>query len=243
MKTNNKSNIWLYAVILFTSAFLVLLFAAYSQIRMNQDLKDYKSQFIDTETEKNKYLRSFSTAQEMNEALSKEIQMLEEENEALKEKINELTDANAKLEETLKLKQEACSGLANAIDLYCDGDVIGAAEQFMIVDLDKLDDKLAQTSRKFEKRVRKEAGNVLFNEGISLYGKGNYTGAVEKLSISFRYAPKEEFSDKCLYFLGYAEYRTGDKASALKHMKQLLQEYPESNYIQRARQFVDKHDS
>lgn len=243
MKGNNKSNIWLYAVILFTSAFLVLLFAAYSQIRMNRDLKDYRSQFLDAETEKNEYLRSFSTAQEMNEALNKEIQTLAEENEALKEKINELTDEKAKLEETLQLKQKASADFAMAIDLYYKDDVAGAAEQFSTIDTDKLDVKLAEISRELEKKARKEAGEQLFNEGISLYNKGNYTGAVEKLSLSFLYAPKEEFSDRCLYFLGYAEFRNDDKPSALIHMKQLLREYPDSNYIRRAKQFVDKYDS
>jgi len=243
MKNNNKSNIWLYGVILFTSAFLVLLFAAYSQIRMNRDLEDYRSQFLDTETEKNKYLRSFSTAQEMNEALNKEIQMLQEENESLKEQINELTEEKVRLEESLKQKQEASAGLAKALDLYYKGDVTGAAEQFMNINTDKLDGELAEISKELERKARLEAGKVLYNEGITLYGKGNYAGALEKLSLAFRYAPKEDFSDKCLYFLGYAEFRTGDKASAIKHMKQLLKEYPESKYIRRAKQFVDKYDS
>jgi len=241
MRENKKTSILLYAVILFTSAFIVLLFAGYSQIRLNQSLKEYKSQVFSSESEKNEYLRNFASAQEMNETLNNEIRMLEEENAELKNKIDDLTDEKAVLQDVLMQNQEASNNMAIVIDIYLEGDVIGAAEQLKNVDVVALDEKMAQTFEKLEKKVRLEAGRQLFDEGFSLYNRAKYDEAAEKLLLSFQYAPKEEFSDKCLYYLAYAELRAGNKVQALEYMNRLISEFPQSNYLRRAKQFVNKH--
>lgn len=242
MRENKKASVWLYAVILFTSAFIVLLFAGYSQIRLNQNLSDYKSQVFNTESEKNEYLRNFASAQEMNEALNNEISQLKEENDDLKKRINELTDEKDALQEVLHKTKDAADKLSIVIGIYLEGDVIGAAEQLKIVDVTALDETTAKTFKTFENKVTEEAGNQFFEEGLSLYNKAKYDEAAEKLLLSFQYAPKEEFSDKCLYYLAYAEFRAGKKAEALEYMKRLVSGYPKSNYLRRAKQFVSRYE-
>ncbi len=241
MKENKKASIWLYGVILFTSAFIVLLFAGYSQIRINKDLNDYKSQVFNTESEKNEYLRNFASAQEMNVELNKEISLLKEENAALNKEIDDLTDKNAILQETLRYRQEASDNFSKVISIYLDGDVIRTVEQLKAVDVAKLDQMTAETFKKLEEKVMAEAGKKLFDEGISLYERAKYTEAAEKLLLSFQYAPKAEFSDKCLYYLAYAHMRTGNKEAALEHMNQLVLEYPQSKYMGRAKQFISRN--
>lgn len=241
MMKNKKTNVWLYAIILFTSAFIVLLFAGYSQIRLNRNLDDYKKQVFSTETEKNEYLRNFASAQEMNEELNKEIGQLEKENEELVKKISDLSDEMKSMEKTLQLKQKACASLAEVFDVYLQSDAIQAVEQLKAVDVENLDQELTIAYKKLEMRVMAEAGEQLFDEGFSLYDRARYNQALEKLLLAFQYAPKEEFSDKCLYYLAYAELRTDKKANALEHMEQLIREYPESNYLRRAEQFVRKY--
>lgn len=242
MKENKKTSIWLYAVILFTSAFIVLLFAGYSQIRLNQNLNDYKSQVFNTESEKNEYVRNFASAQEMNVELNKEISLLEEENAGLKKEISDMADENAALQEVLRQRQEAAGNLAKVISIYLEGDVIRAVEQMKTVNAAVLDQITAQTFKTFEEKVTAEAGKLLFDEGFSLYDRAKYDQAAAKLLLSFQYAPKEEFSDKCLYYLAYAELRAGNKAEALDHMRRLVLEYPQSNYLRRAKQFVSRYE-
>ncbi len=242
MKENKKASIWLYAVILFTSAFIVLLFAGYSQIRLNQNLNEYKSQVFNTESEKNEYLRNFASAQEMNVELNKEISLLEEENADLKKKISDLADEKAALQNVLRQRQEAADNLAKVIGIYLEGDVIGAVKQLKIVDVAALDEITAQTFKIFEEKVTAEAGKQLFDEGFSLYDRAKYEDAAVKLLLSFQYAPKEEFSDKCLYYLAYAKLRAGNKAEALEHMSRLVLEYPQSSYLRRAKQFVSRYE-
>lgn len=241
MMKDKKANVWLYAVILFTSAFIVLLFAGYSQIRLNKNLDDYRSQVFSTETEKNEYLRNFASASEMNEELNKEIRQLEKEKEELMKEISDLSDEKEGLEKTLQLEQEAFGSLAVVFDVYLQGDVIRAVEQLKTVDVEKLDQESVAAYQKLERRVTAEAGKQLFDEGFSLYDRAKFTQAAEKLLLSFQYAPKEEFSDKCLYYLAHAEFRTGEKVTAVEHMERLIREYPESNYLRRAEQFVDKY--
>lgn len=241
MMKNKKANVWLYAVILFTSAFIVLLFAGYSQIRLNRNLDDYKKQVFSTETERNEYLRNFASAQEMNEELNKEIGQLEKANEELMKKISDLSDEKGKVEKTLKLKQKAYASLARVFDVYLQSDVIHVVEQLKTVDVKNLDQESVVVYQKLERKVMAEAGKQLFDEGFSLYDRAKYSQSLEKLLLAFQYAPKEEFSDKCLYYLAYAELRTDKKANALVHMEQLIREYPESNYLRRAEQFVDKY--
>jgi len=242
MRENKKASIWLYAVILFTSAFIVLLFAGYSQIRLNQNLKEYKSQVFNTESEKNEYLRNFASAQEMNEELNKEISRLEEENAELKKEINDLSDEKASLQDVITKKQEAADKLTNIMGIYLEGDVIGAAEMLKNIDVTALGEKTAKTFNTFEQKVTAEAGKLLFDEGFSLYNNAKYDDAAAKLLLSYQYAPKEEFSDKCLYYLAYAELRAGKKAEALDHMNRLVEDYPLSKYFRRAKQFISKYD-
>ncbi len=241
MMKSKKSNVWLYAVILFTSAFIVLLFAGYSQIRLNKNLDDYRSQVFSTETEKNEYLQNFASAQEMNEELNKEISKLENEKEELMKEIRRLLDEKEDIEENLQIKQSAFASLTGVFNVYLQGDLIDAVKQLETVDVENLDQESAVFYQKLEMKVMAEAGEQLFNEGFSLYDRARYTQAAEKLLLSFQYAPKEEFSDKCLYYLAYAELRTDKNANALKHMEQLIREYPESNYLRRAEQFVRKY--
>jgi hypothetical protein len=52
MNDSKKSKLCVYAIILFNIAFIVLLFTAYSQIKLNENLNSYKNQVINKETEK-----------------------------------------------------------------------------------------------------------------------------------------------------------------------------------------------
>lgn len=242
MRENKKNSIWLYAVILFTSAFIVLLFAGYSQIRLNQNLNEYKSQVFNTETEKNEYLRNFASAQEMNAELNKQISRLEEEKADLKKGINDLVDEKAAIQDILRQKQEAANNLAKVMGIYLEGDVLSVVEKLKGVDVTALDEIMAQTFKMLEKKATAEAGKLLFDEGFSLYGNAKYDEAAEKLRLSFQYAPKEEFSDKCLYYLAYAKFKAGKRVEALEHMSKLVLDYPESSYMNRAKQFVSRYE-
>jgi len=239
--TNKKSKIWIYAVILFTSAFIVLLFTAYSQIKMNKNLNDYKSQIYNKESEKNKVQQNFSSAQEMNAKLNEDIKKLEDENVVLENEISNLKKDNESIEETLKIKSEAVEGLSNAIIEYLNGNIVACAGLLKSIDVANLDTKTVITFNVLTLKANAEAGKILFDEGFSLYNKAKYSEATEKLLLSAQYAPGETFSDKCLYYLAYAEVKNNNTTSALEHMNKLIASFPSSKYLNSAKRFIAKY--
>ncbi|NLV36172.1 MAG: hypothetical protein GXY17_05815 [Clostridiaceae bacterium] len=241
MNESRKSNIWLYAVILFTSAFIVLLFAGYSQIKMNRSLEDYKSQVFDSESEKNKHLQNFYSAQEMNEKLNNDISMLEEDNRNLKEEKSLLESKSSALQEELDNRSEANEHFAAALASYLNGDFLETIELLKDVEVEYLEPKVVKTCRLLESRTKTEAGQLLFDEGFTLYEQAEYEEAAKRFLSSIEIAPAEVYSDKCLYYLAYAQMRSGNTSSAVVHMSRLAEDYPDSKYLKRAKQFVTRY--
>jgi len=62
MNNNDKKTVWVYAVILFTSAFIVLLITAYSQIKVNKNIDEVRNKLGSTEKEKSNFQMSLSSA-------------------------------------------------------------------------------------------------------------------------------------------------------------------------------------
>ena len=141
MNTNKKSQLWVYAVILFTSAFIVLLFTAYSQIKMNKNLDDYKSQIYYKESEKNKVQQNFSSAQEMNARLNEDIKKLEEEKTALQAEVSTLKEELGDREKMIQARNDAVGGFSDAIMEYLNGNVAACAALLKNVDISSLDSK------------------------------------------------------------------------------------------------------
>jgi len=241
MNENKKSNVWLYAVILFTSAFIVLVFAGLSQIKMNKNLSNYKSQVYNTENEKNKYQQNFSSAQEMNKKLNDQISALENESLALKDMIRNSNSEKVALNEAMQKKSAAEENFHSVLSEYLKGNVTEAAGLLAAVDFSLFTGKDLEAFNALDLKVRSEAGKILFDEGYKLYRQVKYSEAAAKLGLSFGYAKKEVFSDKCLFYLAWAEKKTGNKAAAVDHMKQLVQEYPESSYLRSAKSFINRY--
>ena len=240
MKENNKTKIWVYAVVLFTSAFIVLLFTAYSQIKLNKNLDDYKDQIHTEESEKNKYQQNFSSAQEMNEKLNGEIKKLQEENTKL---VDEIESVKRELEEAdtnFKKKRSAAAGYSKALTVYLSGNIVESAGLLKDVATSDLDGEALESYHVLVKKVNAEAGKILFDEGFSLYNKGKYAESTGKLLKSFEFAPVESFSDKCLYYLAYSEKKSGNSVTALEHMNKLVEKFPDSKYLKSAKRFIER---
>lgn len=241
MNDNKKSKIWVYAVILFTSAFVVLLLTAYSQIKLNRNLSDYRNQINSKETEKNKYRQNFSSAQEMNVKLNEQIKKLQDEYSTLKSDMDGLKIQKEYTEKLLKEKSDAVEKLSNALTSYLNGKVIESAGLLKFVDPTKLDPKAAETYHTLSIKANTEAGKILFDQGFSLYNRARYSEAAEKLLLSSIYAPAATYSDKCLFYLAYSELKIDNKALAVEHMNKLAGNYPESRYLKSAKRFIEKY--
>ena len=241
-KRNIKTKIWVYAVVLFTSAFIVLLITAYSQIKLNRNIVDFKTQISNQQSEKNKYQLSYANAQEMNSKLSDENAILTEDNKNLQETIGMLEkDASEVSDKTTKQIAEYAK-FSDAQSEYLIGNKINGAQLLKKINVSLFDDKTKELYDVYSAKIFDEVGKELYNSGYKLYTAGKYYEATEKLALSRDISFKSDYSDNCLYYLAHSVYKTGLKSSAVDYMKTLIKEYPSSSFIKYAESFVKKYD-
>ena len=79
---NEKKQIWMYALILFAGAFIVLLLTAYSQVKFQNNISDYQNKLSTEEKAKINVVTDYNAA-------IKEINRLTAELESLRSKLVE----------------------------------------------------------------------------------------------------------------------------------------------------------
>ena len=240
---NARSKIWLYAVVLFTSAFIVLLLTAYSQIKLNKNLSDLNNQVYTKESEKNKVQLSFANAQEVNNKLTDENKLLQQEKERLTDELGKLQADKDSSDNLSQAKLDTYDLLCQAQKDYLNGEIIDSAQLLEGIDTKLLNTYGNELYALIKNKAYGEAGKLLLDDGYKLYLKKDYAAASEKLMEAWIYAPDRDYSGKCLYYLAQAEAKAGNTAAGVEHMKTLVNTFPSSGYISAAKRFLAKYSS
>ncbi|MEN2775063.1 tetratricopeptide repeat protein [Acetivibrio clariflavus] len=239
MNNNDKKTVWVYAVILFTSAFIVLLITAYSQIKVNKNIDEVRNKLGSTEREKSNFQMSLSSALAENKKLNEKIQALEKEIENFK--ISE-----EKLEKELKdfrnensLKFENYEKLIKANICYYDGDIKSCA-LILTREINKnyLESDAMQLYQKLLDITIRKAAQEFYYDGYEYYKNKDYDKAIESLKNSLSLVDNEYYSDDCYYFIGYSYFRKGNLNSVKEAMNTLLEKYPDSTYKKDVEMFL-----
>jgi len=238
---NGKNTLWVYAVILFTSAFIVLLLTAYSQIKFNKNIDEYKNQLSTEENAKINIQTNLGNALNENKKLNEDLKNLSKENEDLKTKV----DVNDK---ELNNQKQKYNAMANAYDIlikaqneYNEGNILNSAETLY----SKIDSKLlgkagVEMYNTLIDNVYNKAANILYINGYNSYINKNYEEAIASLKKAYNYSSREYFSDDCLYFTAYSYYRIGNKNEAKAYMQNLINTYPNSSYKDEAVNLINQ---
>ncbi len=235
---NVKNKVWIYAIILFTSAFIVLLFTAYSQIKLNRNIVDFKSQINTQEIEKNKYQLSYTKALETLDLLTSENEKISKEKAAIAANLDAVREQAAERETAYTKKQEEYEKLSRAQSEYLTGNIAISANILKSMDKSLLATEGAALYDTFSALVYVKAGKEFFDKGYTAYIGGKYEEAASALSLSRFYATTGVYSARCLYYLAYTEYRLGNKDKALAYMNSLLVEYSDTPYWNKAKVFI-----
>lgn len=238
---NARSKIWLYAVVLFTSAFIVLLLTGYSQIKLNRNLNDLNNQVFTKEHEKKQVQLSFANAQEVNGKLTEENKNLQLQIDTLTAELNQIQsdwDASDKLEKSKLVEYDK---LCQAQNEYLKGKIVESARMLENVDINLLNSYGNELYGVLRIKAYTEAGKTLLTDGYKLYLKKDYVNASEKLLQSWLYAPDKEHSDKCLYYLAQAEAKSGNISEGVGHMTAFAKQFPSSSYLNAAKRFLSKY--
>lgn len=237
-----KNTIWIYAVILFTCVFILLLLTGYSQVKFNRNLNEYRNKLISSEEEINISSHNLKTALEENEMLYKKI---EELNNILEEKTIDYEELEEKLKNKEKENEENqflknYELLLEAEQYYNNDKII----ECTIVLLEKVDkNKLSLNGLKkyneLKEEIYKKAAWEFYKEGYNNYIEKEYKDAKFNLNYSLKIAEDEYFSDDCYYYIAYSEYRIGKFELAKKTLETLIKKYPSSNYVEEAQKLLN----
>jgi TolA-binding protein len=231
-KKNNKGRIWLYAVILFTSAFVVLLITAYSQIKFNKNIDNYRSQIHSNESEKNKFRLNLDAAINKNIILENEIKILDKEISEAEEKIKKKEEENIELTENHQKTIDSYEALIIAGREYQKGNAVECAEMlYKQVDIDCLNKEGMAEYNYLAEKTFKRASHVYYLEGYKYFNNKDYVKAMDSFFKSLEMSDNEYFSDDCYYYLAYSAYKAGDEESARAYIKTLKEKYPDSQYL------------
>lgn len=227
-----KKTIWVYAVVLFTSAFIVLLLTAYSQIKFNKNIDDYRMQLSNSEKENKSFQMNLNMALNDNIKLKNEMEMLKKEitdnNNTVKNFEKEFENYKAAQEKVIT----AYETLILAEKYYEKGDVVECAVTLLKkCDINMLQSEAKQRYEELIEKTVKDASYKLYIDGYTKFRNKKYSEAIEKLLLSNEIMPDEYYSDDSLYFASYSYYNSGNREEAKKLSDELREKYPGSSYI------------
>jgi len=70
---------------------------------------------------------------------------------------------------------------------------------------------------------------------------GKYAGAIRRLERALQTFPGSPYHDETLYWLGVAYFESGEKEKGKSVFQRLGREYPESRYVQKGAEYMEKH--
>ncbi len=228
---NIKKAIWLYAVVLFASAFILLLFTYYSQNKFDRNLNDYANKLSIEEKKKNSFQTDLFSATEDNKSLKKQIDMLKKEIENLNSNKKSIEDEQKNLKEKYEKSVQAYEYLLLAENQYLDGNVIECAT-ILLKNCNKslLDTNAAEKYNTLVNRTFFKASRELYIKGLESYKNKLFKEAINKFEQSVSFDKNSYLADDCYYFISYSYYNMGEINSARDTLQVLLKDYPDSTY-------------
>ena len=221
----------MYAVVLFTSAFILLLFTYFIQGQSEKKRLEYIDKL--SEEEKKNII-----AQSNLNSVSKDVYNLNKKIENLENTILKLKDSKNAAEAEVKVKEDAhldtvksYEELIKAENQYLKGNLIDCAT----ILLKNCDRNLydAGASEKYDYLVNKtfyKASEQLYSQGLSYFKSKKYNEAIFNFELSLSLNKTSYFADDCYYFIAYSYINTGSNEMAKKKLNDLLINYPDSTY-------------
>lgn len=239
---NEKKQIWIYALILFTGAFIVLLLTAYSQVKFQNNISEYQNKLSSEEKAKINVVTDYNAA-------VKEIERLTSETESLRKKLLE-TESNLSNEENKRLETESkysdtivCNdALLTAYEYFNNEDYINCAIKLKYdINVELLSTKSKAIYDNMVLKSYKKASQLLYKEGYKYYKNKKYDEAIQSFTRTIDFAPKDEyFVDDAYFYLAKCYYKTSKYEDAKALIRTFLNDYPNSTFVDSMRELYNK---
>lgn len=239
---NVRKTIWMYAVILFTSAFIVLLLTAYSQIKFNKNIDQYQSQISQETQAKKTFQVNFFDALDINKSLTEQLKTSKEELDKVNGQLQEEKKVSADLQRKNQTMENLYGELIKADNEYQKGNYVASAEILMNIAEAQITNEEAKIL--YQSLVSKTYGKAAlkyYNEGYTSYTKKDYTAAISKLKLAQYMAPKDYFADDSYYYIINSAIKQENYTEARTYSDKLISEYPQSGFIKDVKYLMTKY--
>jgi len=239
---NEKKQIWMYALILFTGAFIVLLLTAYSQVKFQNNISDYQSKLSSQEKAKINVVTTLNSAVKENKRLTAEIDSLRSKLVESEQKIATEEARSVELESIYNSKTSATDLLLAAYDYYNKENYISCAITLKYdINTQYLDPKSVQRYNDLILKSYGKASQLLYGEGYRGYKKKNYTEAILSFNRSIAFSQQNEYYiDDAFYYLAKSYYETSKYEDAKRVITTFSNNYPKSIFISEMKTLSDK---
>lgn len=239
-KMREKRKIWIYAVILFASAFILLFFTAYSQIKLNKSIKDYGDQLKGNDKEQSRSGLDLNTSLQLNSQLSNQLKGANSKIAELTGYLNEQKKLNSDTRKAYDELVKTFDYLIKAENMYKKRELTSCAVTLEEGCKKELLSKNALDRYNFLKNNSFDPAAInLYFKGYKEYKMKRYKSAINNFQLSLKLAKDEYVSDDCYYFIAFCEYKTGNTELAKSNINTLISNYPNSSYISGARQLLN----
>jgi TolA-binding protein len=239
---NEKKQIWMYAVILFAGAFIVLLLTAYSQVKFQNNISDYQSKLSSEEKAKINVVTDYNAA-------VKEIDRLTAEIESLRSKLEE-SEQKIATEETKGIEQEAKNSdiitsnnlLLVAYEYYNKKDYISCAITLKYdINTKFLSPIATGIYNDLVSKTYGKASLLLYGKGFRNYKNKNYNEAILNFNRSIEFSQKDEYYiDDAYYYLARCYYKTLKYNEAKTLISSFIDNYPKSTFVKDMKMLYNK---
>jgi tetratricopeptide (TPR) repeat protein len=232
-----KNTIWIYAVILFSCAFMILLLTFYSQEKLQNSTKQLNTKITNVSKTNEQTVINLKTARDQNKILQNQMNELQKQLDEEKVKSSELETSYKAQIDTLSKKQSTNSGIGKAVIFYLNKDLVKCAESIANIDKSTLTDVDKELYDILSSKSFYTASHFYYSKGYNSYTKKQYVNAVEYFKKTLSLSGDFYFSDDSYMFLAYSYYYLSDKENAKATYESLVVKYPNSELSASANEF------
>jgi TolA-binding protein len=230
---NEKKQIWIYALILFAGAFIILLLTAYSQDKFQNNISEYQNKLSTEQKAKINVVSDFNAAVKENKQLKKEIdslrnKIIDSEQEIATEE-QKSTDLQLKLDNTI----ECNNLLLTAYEYYNNKDYINCAITLKYdINTIYLNSSSNLIYNDLAAKSYEKASKLLYIDGYKNYRNKSYDEAVVSLKRCIDFSTNNEYyADDAYYYLAKSYYAISKYDEAKSLISSFIDNYPKSAFV------------
>ena len=227
---DKRKYLWIYAVVLFSSAFVVLVMTAFSQIKQSSNIENYDKELKEY---KNKYTLSLDTADKDKKTLQDKITQLQSENNNLKI----ITENNNS--QILIQKIESCKNsyenLLQSDKLYSQEKYIEAAKGLRNVKEEELGEQAKKKYMFLKSKVYIYATKDYYKRAKHELSRDSYSKAMEYFEESLIFDETKYYEENTLYYLAYISSKLKQAQKLNRYSNDLIKRYPSSEYAEKVK--------